>query len=51
MLAVPGVSVTQLARAAWDGGPGVLTAFLAIAGLSVVVAPFAVRAFAWDPRT
>jgi ABC-2 type transport system permease protein len=50
MLAVPGVPITQLARAAWDGGPGVLAAILAVIALSVLVAPAAVRAFAWDPR-
>ncbi|MEV4640590.1 ABC transporter permease [Actinoplanes sp. NPDC049548] len=50
MLAVPGVSVTQLTRAAWEGGSGVLGAITVVAALSLVVAPLAVRAFAWDPR-
>ena len=50
MLAVPGVPVTQIARAAWDGGPGVSAAVTALVLLSAVVAPFAVRTFAWDPR-
>ncbi|WP_199516737.1 ABC transporter permease [Nucisporomicrobium flavum] len=50
MLAVPGVPVTQLARAAWDGGPGVLAAIVAVISLSAALAPCAVRVFAWDPR-
>ena len=50
MLAVPGVPVTQLARAAWGGGPGVPAAVAALVVLSAVVAPLAVRTFAWDPR-
>ena len=50
MLAVPGVPVAQLARAAWESGAGVPVAAAALVALAAVVAPVAVRTFAWDPR-
>lgn len=51
MLAVPGVSVTQITRTAWDAdGVNVAGAVAALVVLSVVVMPGAVRLFAWDPR-
>ena len=50
MLAVPGVPVTQIVRSAWDGGGPAGASIVALAVLTVVVLPGAVRLFSWDPR-
>jgi ABC-2 type transport system permease protein len=54
MLALPGAAVTQLTRLGWDepgiGTAGGLAATAALVIVAAAVAPFAVRAFRWDPR-
>lgn len=52
MLALPGVSITQLTRAAWHepGATRPADAVIALMILTAVVTPVAVRAFRWDPR-
>lgn len=52
MLALPGVSVTHLARVGWHepGATGVAGAVAALVLLTVVITPVAVRCFGWDPR-
>ncbi|MEU8611225.1 ABC transporter permease [Actinoplanes sp. NPDC048791] len=55
MLALPGVAVTQLTRLGWDepgiGTAGGLAAAAALVIAAAVVAPLAVRAVRWDPRS
>ena len=51
MLALPGGSVTQLARIAWPGpATGATTAIAALLLLTAAGTPLAVRIFRWDPR-
>jgi ABC-2 type transport system permease protein len=54
MLALPGVSVTQLTRLGWNGpvvtAAGGLAAATALLIVATVVAPLTARAMRWDPR-
>lgn len=51
MLALPGASVTQLARLAVEPAAGsAVPATVALAAVIVIGTPVAVRAFRWDPR-
>ena len=50
MLAVPGVPVAHIARAAWDDGSIPVAAVAALVVLMIAVGPAAVRTFTWDPR-
>ena len=50
MVALPGVSVMQLARAGWDGAGPIGPAILALVLLATLGTAVAVRVFRWDPR-
>ncbi len=51
MLAVPGVPLTELLRAAWDPGRPVLPSLVAVAVTTALGALVAARLFRFDPRS